>query len=286
VHPALLDAAREGLAQAKEAGVVADGFVARCGDDVDLVLLHERAVPDARAVAHDVFEQAASAGARLRQHGNGGVELDGADLAFLPRPSEPVLCFFSNKAAQGVWNLLVYRMLADPFITPGLVTDPSLSEGFRFTVLGPGSGRESFDLPADLYRLLGAVRCGGRVVEVRSRTCGEVAAVVSGGSDPVFVVRCEAPFPGVEDALEAFASEGSMGTGLAPVSANADASTRSIPRAIGLGFQVTPSRLIGPRDLLGDAAFDDIRREAVLAARHVRSGAVLRAPSREVSTTF
>jgi fructose 1,6-bisphosphate aldolase/phosphatase len=269
VHPALLDAAREGLAHAKESGVVADGYVARCGDDVDLMLMHDGRHGEARAVAHDVFGRAASAGSRLRQHGNGGIEVGGVELAFEPRPSEPVLFFFSNRSAPRAWNLLAYRMLADPFVTPGLVGDPTMSEGFRFAVKEPDA---VYDVPADLYRLLGGIGCGGRIVEVRSRASGEVAAVVSDGSDPVLVVRCESPFPGVEDALEAFSTAGSSAD-LAPVSANADSTTRSIPRAIGLGFQVTPDRLVGPRDLLGDTAFEEQRREAVAASRRSRSGA-------------
>jgi fructose 1,6-bisphosphatase len=48
-----------------------------------------------------------------------------------------------------------------------------------------------------------------------------------------------------------------------------------MPRAIGLGFQVSPDRLVGPRDLLGDAAFDDLRRTAVASARRSRNGSVL-----------
>lgn len=281
VHPALLDAAREGLAQAKESGAVADGFVARCGDDVDLVLLHEARTRDVRAIAHDVFGRAASAASRLRQHGNGGVELEGVELSLLPRPSEPVLLFFSNRAPHGVWNLLVYRLFADPFITPGLVTDAALREGFRFSL---HASEDVFDLPADQYRLLAALRSGGRVASVRARASNEIAAVASPGDDPVLIVRCEASFPSVEDALEALSTEGSVGS-LAPVSANADASTRSIPRAIGLGFQVTPERLVGPRDLLGDAAFEDQRRNAAIAARRTRNGAVVQMPS-EVPATI
>jgi fructose 1,6-bisphosphatase len=48
-----------------------------------------------------------------------------------------------------------------------------------------------------------------------------------------------------------------------------------MPRAIGLGFQVMPDRLVGPRDLLGDAAFDDLRREALQSARIARSSAAI-----------
>ena len=289
VHPALLDAAREALAGAKESRSVADGFVARCGDDIDLVLLHPPSA-EARSVALNVFGKAASAGSRLRQHGgNGGVKVDGAELSFLARPSEPVLCLFTNKAPAGAWNLLAYRMFADPFVTPSLVSDPAVREGFGFVVEDPsGNVVSRFDVPVDLYRLLGALR-SGFVTQVFSRATGELAAVVSRGADPMMAIRCERPFPTVEDALEGFVAQAATACAdgvLVPVSGNGDASARSIPRAMGLGFQVTPDRLVGPRDLLGDAAFEDLRRTALAAARATRTSAVLTAPGREVPSTL
>jgi fructose 1,6-bisphosphate aldolase/phosphatase len=77
-------------------------------------------------------------------------------------------------------------------------------------------------------------------------------------------VRCEPPFPRVGEVLEALAA----GDPLMPVSTNDDAGTRSDgpPRAIGLGFQVTGDRLVGPRDMLADASFDEARRRARASA--------------------
>jgi fructose 1,6-bisphosphate aldolase/phosphatase len=279
VHPALLDAARGALAQAKEDGLVADGFVARCGDDIGLVLLHDEPTGSASigALAADVFEQAHSIGVRLQQHGANGQAppLDGAELALSVRDSEPVLCFFSDKAEPGSWNVHLYRAFADPFNTPALVSDPALAKGFRFLVAGGQSA--TFDLPGALYRFLAAAATdGARVAEVRSRATGEIAAVASSGDDPVLIVRCGSPFPAVEEVLEAFTVPYALGSTLGgpcplvPVSANGDASTRSVGKAIGLGFQVTPERLVGPRDLLGDAAFDEARRLAVVAADYLR----------------
>jgi fructose 1,6-bisphosphate aldolase/phosphatase len=279
VHPALLDAAREALAEAKASGTVADGYIARCGDDIDLVLLQSAGRPGAREVAHEVFARAASAGSRLHQHGgNGGVRIEGTELSFVPRPSEPVLCFFTNKVRAGTFNLDAYRIFADPFVTGGLVTDAALRDGFRFVVRTPSGVDDAFDLPDDLYRLLDALRSGGAITEVRARASGEIAAVVSGGRDPSIVMRCESPFPSVEDALESFATRpASIGpqSALVPVSANGDATARAIPRVVGLGFQVMPERLVGPRDLLGDNAFDDVRREAMAVARRTRSAEAL-----------
>src|SRR5687768_10708242 len=230
VHPALLDAAREALAQAKEDGLVADTFVARCGDDIGVVLLHDEA-PGSTSIAAlvgDVFERAHLVGVRLHQHGvNGNAPgADGAELELSVRDSEPVLCFFSDKADAGSWNVHIYRAFADPFNTPSLVGDPALSRGFALQL----AGGPAYDLPDDLYRFLAAAGAdGARVSEVRSRSTGEVAAVASLRTDPVLVVRCGSPFPAVEEILEAFTVPYAFGSSvggsspLVPVSANGDA---------------------------------------------------------------
>ncbi len=279
VHPALLDAAREALAEAKESSLVADGFVARCGDGIGVVLLHDEPAgsESIRSLVADLFERAHTVGVRLAQFGVNGKPLavDGAELSLTVRESEPVLCFFSDKAEAGSWNVHLYRAFADPFNTPSLVVDHALREGFRFRLDGADVAGD-FELPADTYRLLAAAGGGGRVREVAARSNGAVAAVASSGSDPVLIVRCGPPFPAVEEVLEAFTVPYAVGatlggpSPLVPVSANGDASTRSVGRAIGLGFQLTADRLVGPRDLLGDGAFDDARRQAAVAADYLR----------------
>jgi fructose 1,6-bisphosphate aldolase/phosphatase len=59
---------------------------------------------------------------------------------------------------------------------------------------------------------------------------------------------------------------------LMPSSTTSESASRAggPPRAIGLGFQVAGRRLVGPRDLLGDAAFDEARRQAVAAGDYLR----------------
>jgi fructose 1,6-bisphosphate aldolase/phosphatase len=274
VHPALLDAAREAVAEAKDAGIVADGYLARCGDGIGLAVLHDGSDPaSVRGHARDVFARAVSVGTRLRQHGlNGGIDVDCVELSFTQRESEPVLCFFSDRARAGAWNAHLYRMFADPFNTPSLVREAELVQGFLFAL----STDETFELPGDLYRFLAAAGNGSCVRQVRSRATGDIAAVASCARDPVLIVRAEPPFPSVEEVLEAFTFSYATGVAagaaspLVPVSANGDASTRLDGRAVGLGFQVSPERLVGPRDLLGDAAFDDARKQAVVAAEYLK----------------
>jgi fructose 1,6-bisphosphate aldolase/phosphatase len=273
-HPALLDAAREAVSAARESGRIDDGFVARCGDDIGLVCLHNGAPGTLDTFALDVLAQARAVAVRLAQHGsnNGGVRIEGAELVLRPRPSEPVLVFMSDKCGPAAWNVYLYRMFADPFNTVSLVSDPMVSAGFRF-VLADG---EAFDLPEELHVFLRAVGTEGHcVTRVISRATEQTVAVASAGSDPVLVVRCEAPFPAVGEVLEAFAFpfvvSADRTAPLMPVSTNAESSTRSDgpPRAIGLGFQIAGPRLVGPRDMLGDPAFDDARRKARAAADYL-----------------
>lgn len=287
VHPAVLDAARETLAQAKADGVVADGYVARCGDDVALIVLHDEPPGPSRTarLAREAFARCTAAGRRLRQHlasSNGAPVVEAAEMRLTVRPSEPVVCFLADKAAPGSWNLHLYRIFADPFNTPSLIADSPMRAGFRFTVrTGDGATEDAFDLPDDLYRLL-ATATGSPasvVSEVRARASGEPAAAASMGPDPALLVRCHDGLPSVGEALEAFAFpyavagwHGAYAGPLVPVSANDDMATRldGPPRAIGLGFQVTEDRLIGPRDLLADHAFDEARRQAHQAADYLR----------------
>lgn len=277
VHPALLDAARESVHEAKESGLVSDGFVARCGDDIGIVFLHsERPGSDAiPSLASDAFSRVLAAGKRLHQLNTNGSEpsFDGAEISVAVRESEPVLVFFSGSAVAGAWNAHLYRAFGDPFNTPSLIDDDVVGRGFSFASSDGGC----FELPEDAYRLLKATGRGTeKVVRVTSRATGEVAAAVSSRSDPVLLVRCSRPFPSVEEVLEAFSVPYAFGAALGgagplvPVSVNADASTRGVGRAIGLGFQVSEDRLIGPRDLLGDPTFDDVRREAAAASGYMR----------------
>jgi fructose 1,6-bisphosphate aldolase/phosphatase len=273
-HPALLDAVREAVSQARESGRIHDGFVTRCGDDIGLVCLHAELPGSLDAFAADALARAHAVAVRLAQHGsdNGGVRIDSAELALEQRASEPVLVFLSDKCRPGAWNVYLYRMFADPFNTPSLVSDPTVGAGFRF-VTGDG---DAFDLPEDLHAFLRAAGAEGRcVTRVISRATEQAVAVASSGGDPALIVRCEAPFPAVGEVLESFAFPfvvpSERAGPLVPVSTNEESTTRADgpPRAIGLGFQVAGHRLVGPRDMLGDPAFDDARRKARAAADYL-----------------
>lgn len=130
------------------------------------------------------------------------------------------------------------------------------------------------------------------VHSVRSKTLGEVAAATStqrlsliagkyvGKDDPVMIVRCQSGLPAVGEVLEPFAfpyavagcMHGSHHAPFLPVSVGRAHPSRfdGPPRVVALGFQIHDGKLIGPRDLLADPAFDEARRQANQAMDYLR----------------
>jgi len=110
-------------------------------------------------------------------------------------------------------------MFADPFNTAGLVIDPTMHAGFKFEVLDVYEHRKiMLSCPEEMYELLmfiGAMR--RYMIKAVYRKDGEIASVAStqklsliagkyvGKDDPVMIIRTQAGFPAVGEALEPFA---------------------------------------------------------------------------------
>jgi fructose 1,6-bisphosphate aldolase/phosphatase len=178
-------------------------------------------------------------------------------------------------------------MFADPFTTAGLVIDPKLHEGFLFEVFDLYEDKRIvFDLPSEMYDLLMFIGAPARYVihSVTSKVLGTVAAATStqrlsliagkyvGKDDPVMIVRAQSGLPAVGEVLEPFAfphtvagcMRGSHHAPLMPVAARQATPSRfdGPPRVVALGFQVHRGKLIGPRDMFDDPAFDRARQQA------------------------
>lgn len=302
VHPDMLDIASRGLAEAVGDGLLIDGQVQTCGDDVSLVMTHTHG-PDADPVhrlAWDIFTATTEEARRLGMYGAGqdllsdafsgnlrGMGPGYAEVEFEERPSEPVICFLADKTEPGAWNLPLYRTFADPFSTAGLVIDPKLHAGFRFEVHDLFEDKRVwFDCPEDAYDLLLFIGAPSRYVikSVSSRSLDIPAAVTStqrlglmagryvGKDDPVAIVRCQSGLPAVGEVLEPFAfphlvagcMRGSHHAPFLPVAADQAHPSRfdGQPRVVALGYQVTGGQLLGPRDLFADPSFDLARQRS------------------------
>lgn len=302
VHPEQLEAARSHIGEAIGTGLLRDGYVASCGDDLALVMTHRRGVDDSdiHAFAYRVFLATTEVAKRLGLYGAGqdllsdafsgnlrGMGPGYAELEMEERPSEPVLVFLADKTEPGAWNLPLYKVFADPFNTAGLVIDAKMHAGFTFEVYDLfEEKRVTFDCPEDIYDLLMYIGAPARYVvhSVHSRALDQQAAATStqrlsliagryvGKDDPVMVVRAQSGLPAVGEVLEPFAlahsvagcMRGSHHAPLMPVSAGQAHPSRfdGPPRVVCLGFQVHEGRLGMPRDMFDDPSFDRARATA------------------------
>jgi len=312
VHPKQLEVAREFLEDAREKRVISDYHVTHAADDLELIMTHtmgenNRTIHELAwrcfkevtekvsrplklyAAGQDLLSEAFSG--NIRGMGPGVAELE-----FTERQSDPVLIFMADKTEPGAWNLPLFKIFADPFNTAGLIIDPTLHDGFTFTVLDVHENMAvELKCPAEVYDLLALIGTPSRyVVEKVHRSDGLPAAAAStsrlsliagryvGKDDPVCIVRAQHGLPAAGEVLEAFIfphlvagwMRGSHHGPLMPVSVQDSQNKVSRfdgpPRVVGLGFQVSDAKLVGPTDLFADPAFDKTRETASMVADYMR----------------
>ncbi len=236
IHPELAAEATRQVTLAIEHGLLVDGTVNACGDDVNLVMTHRHGV-DAEPIhrfAWDTFVELTRVAKRLHLYGAGqdlladafsgnvrGAGPGVAEVEILERPSEPFIVFAADKTSPGAWNLPLYEMFCDPFNTAGLVIDAHMHDGFTLEVHDLIDHRRAFfSCPEDIYDLLAYIGTTGRFVikhVFRRDNLDEPVAVTStsrlsliagryvGKDDPIMIVRCQSGLPAVGEALEPFA---------------------------------------------------------------------------------
>lgn len=215
-----------------------DCYVSATGDDIALLMTHERGEgsADVHKLAWDAFLAGTQTARRQGLYGAGqdllkdafsgnvrGMGPAVAEMEIEERLAEPFLFFAADKTDPGAFNLPLYLAFADPMNTPGLLLSPELTQGFHFTVMDvahtEGDRVIGLDTPEDLYRLAALLRDTERyVVEaVHSRASGEQAAVActarlhniagkyTGKDDPVMLVRVQKDFPATGEVIAPFA---------------------------------------------------------------------------------
>jgi fructose 1,6-bisphosphate aldolase/phosphatase len=310
MHPDLVAKANEMLEAVTEKGHLIDFHVTSCGDDLELIMTHQKGVEasDVHKIAWDIFLACTEVAKKLALYGAGqdilkdafsgnvkGMGPGVAEMEIVERKSEPIIVFMADKTSPGAWNMPVYKMFADAFNTAGLVIDPSMHDGFNFLVIDVKQSREiMLSAPHELYDLLALIGSPGRymIKAVYRRADGEIGASAStqklsliagkyvGKDDPVLIVRCQSGLPAVGEVLEAFAfphivegwMRGSHNGPLMPVSFEDATPTRfdGPPRVIAAGFQLNDGTLVGPVDLFDDPAFDLTRQKANEIGEYMR----------------
>jgi fructose 1,6-bisphosphate aldolase/phosphatase len=301
-HPDIIALAEECLKKEKKAGTLIDCQVTKCGDDLQLIMTHQKGVGDygIHKLAWDTFVTGTELAKKMKLYGAGqdllsdafsgnvkGMGPGLAEMEFEERTSEPVLIFMADKTSAGAWNMPLYKMFADPFNTIGLVIAPSMHTGYTFEVHDVKEHKRiRFSSPEEIYDMLVFIGAPARfaVKAVYHKDSGEIAAASSterlsllagkyvGKDDPVCVVRAQGIFPAVGEVLEPFASpvlvegwmRGSHMGPLMPVSVKDSTPSRfdGPPRVICLGYQLNNGMLVGPRDMLADKSFNLARHQA------------------------
>ena len=309
-HPDILAAANEYLAKAKQAGLLIDYYVTKCGDDLQLIMTHQQGEESEKIhkLAWDTFVAGTELAKSLKLYGAGqdlladafsgnvkGMGPGVAEMEFEERKSEPVIVFMADKTSAGAWNMPLYKMFADPFNTIGLVIAPNMHAGFSFEVHDVKEHKKiTLNAPDEIYDLLVFIGAPSRymVKAVYSRETGDIAAVSStqrlsfiagryvGKDDPVCVVRSQGTFPAVGEVLEPFTHphlvegwmRGSHHGPFMPVSIPDSIPTRfdGPPRVTAAGFQLADGKLVGPRDMFADISFDMARQQANEIADYMR----------------
>jgi fructose 1,6-bisphosphate aldolase/phosphatase len=309
-HPDILDLGREELERAKQRGLLIDFHVSHCGDDMFLIMTHDRGEnnTEVHKLAWDTFVKGTELAKKLKLYGAGqdlladafsgnikGAGPGSAEMQIEERPSEPIIVFMADKTSAGAFNLPLYKMFADPFNTPGLVIGEPLHGGFAFEIQDVKEHAQiTLNAPDEIYDMLVFIGSPQRyaIKRVFNRLSGEIAAVSStdklsliagryvGKDDPTMLVRCQGNFPAVGEVLEPFTTawtvegwmRGSHHGPLMPVSLKDAHPSRfdGPPRLVALGFQLANGKLIGPNDMFDDPGFDNVRQEANNIADYLR----------------
>ncbi len=238
----MMDAVRQEVAGAIEAGLLIDGFVCHTGDDIAILMSHEHGEghDDVHQFAWNTFLKATAVAKDYGLYGagqdllvdapSGNVRGAGPAVAEIEfdhslsgvRPAESLMVLAADKCGPGAYNLPLFLGFADPMYCGGLMLPPMI-KGFRFTIIDmdntDGDSVIELDAPEDAYHLAALLRDNERfgIDCIHSRTHGHKAVAVSaqrlhaiagkytGKDDPIALVRNQGIFPAPEELVSPFA---------------------------------------------------------------------------------
>jgi len=218
-------------------GLIIDHAFNYTGDDVAILLTHDRGIDDEDV--HHLTWNAFLAGTKVaKEQGLYGAGQDllkdafsgntrglgpaVAEMEFEERPNEPFLMFTADKTEPGAYNLPLFLAFADPMYNAGLILSPTGGKGFRFTVMDVdhSEGDRVIELvtPEEMYDLAALLRDNGRFVveSIHSRHDGDIAVSSCttrlrniagkyvGKDDPIMLVRTQKNFPATGEVLAPF----------------------------------------------------------------------------------
>ena len=279
----LFNIAEKNLENAKDAGLINSYHVFNAGDDLQLLMVHERGESNEgiHKLAWNTFREAADKALNLKLYGAGqdllkdafsgnirGMGPGVAEMEIEERPSDPIVVFAADKTSAGAFNFPLFRIFGDPMNTAGLVIDPNMAEGFRFEIMDAMDNTKVVlkcpEETYDLIALIGTVQryMVSRVWRARDNLIcasgsvtklSQIAGKYVGKDDPVMLVRGQHGLPAIGEILVPFIHtylvegwmRGSHWGPLMPVGLRDSKCTAfdGPPRIVALGFQVANGRI-------------------------------------------
>ncbi|MEM2108508.1 MAG: fructose 1,6-bisphosphatase, partial [Candidatus Bathyarchaeia archaeon] len=142
----LFDIAEKNLQEAVEKGVINSFYVFNAGDDLELLIVHNKGEQNAEihGLSWETFKECANKAAQLKLYAAGqdllknafsgnirGMGPGVAEMEMEERVSDPIVVFAADKTSAGSFNYPLFRIFADPMNTAGLVIDPNMICGFK-----------------------------------------------------------------------------------------------------------------------------------------------------------
>jgi fructose 1,6-bisphosphate aldolase/phosphatase len=279
----LFDVAEKCLKKAVEKDVINNFYVFNAGDDLELLMVHEKGEQnqEIHKLAWDTFKECADKAAKLKLYAAGqdllktafsgnvrGMGPGVAEIEIEERASDPIVVFAADKTSAGSFNYPLFRIFADPMNTAGLVIDPNMICGFKFEVIDTKENKSIIlKCPEEMYELLALIGTVGRYVVSRVWRASDnlicaassvsklslIAGKYVGKDDPVMIARAQHGLPAVGEILVPFMHSyfvqgwmrGSHWGPIMPVGLKASKCTvfDGPPRIVAIGFQVANGQI-------------------------------------------
>jgi fructose 1,6-bisphosphate aldolase/phosphatase len=279
----LFDVAEKNLKKAVEKDVINNFYVFNAGDDLELLMVHEKGEQnhEIHKLAWDTFKDCAGKASQLKLYAAGqdllkdafsgnvrGMGPGVAEMEIEERVSDPIVVFAADKTSAGSFNYPLFRIFADPMNTAGLVIDPSMICGFKFEVIDTKENKSIIlKCPEEMYELLALIGTVGRYVISRVWRASDnlisaassvsklslIAGKYVGKDDPVMIARAQHGLPAVGEILAPFMHSyfvqgwmrGSHWGPIMPVGLKSSKCTvfDGPPRIVAIGFQVANGQI-------------------------------------------
>ena len=303
----LFEIAEKNLKEAVKKAVINNFYVFNAGDDLELLMLHEKGEQnhDIHKIAWDTFKEAADKAKKMKLYAAGqdllktafsgnvrGMGPGVAEMEIEERASDPIVVFAADKTSAGSFNYPLFRMFADPSNTAGLVIDPNMLCGFKFEIIDTKENKSIIlKCPEEMYEMLALIGTVGRyaISHVWRASDNLICAASSisklsliagkyvGKDDPVMIARAQHGLPAVGEILAPFMHSyfvqgwmrGSHWGPIMPVGLKGSKCTvfDGPPRIVALGFQVADGKIASDDE--GNPMIADLFDDQAFAlARH------------------